>query len=125
MLYSLAQSRPVYPIQPFPVVSGGLSVPPARTDPTCWSTRILPSQAGLGMPNVPVLQFALFGSVRLSTSCWSICPPFSGGVMALSKASTRALVDMSLLSHGGEVAAVLLGLASVGIASARAPTRAI
>src|SRR3979411_2114850 len=45
--------------------------------------------------------------------------------MALSKASTRALVDMSLLSHGGEVAAVLLGLASVGIPSARAPPRAI
>jgi hypothetical protein len=40
-LYSLAQSWAVLPEPPFPVVSTGLSEPPARIEPVCWSISTL------------------------------------------------------------------------------------
>ena len=59
------------------------------------------------MPKVLVLQLALFGSVTLSTNCWSIWPTFSGSVMALRRALTRAVVDMLLSSQGLDGVAVV------------------
>src|SRR6266566_6454978 len=40
------------------------------------------------------------GAVTVGTSCWSICPTFSGSVMAPSKALTRAEIGWCESSHG-------------------------
>src|SRR6476659_6132652 len=75
-LYSLAQSYPVLPVPPWPVVSGGLSVPPASSEPTLLSTSHVFMQLSFSCAQ-PWLPHALAGPVRLSTSCWSIWPTFS------------------------------------------------
>src|SRR6478672_9211446 len=54
----------------------------------------------------PWLPQLLDGPVRLSTSCWSIWPTFSGKVIAPSRAFTRAWIGLWASSHGG-----LVGLA--------------
>src|ERR1700730_7242960 len=71
-------------------------------------------QVGLGMPNVPVLHLVAFGSVTLSTSCWSIWPTFSASVIVLSSASTRAEIDLLASSHGAGAESALAGPAIVG-----------
>src|SRR5450631_68252 len=103
MLYSLAQSYPVLPTPPPPVVSIGLLVPPASTDPTCCCTRIFCIQAGLGMLNPLSPQAAPLGSVRVVTSCWSIWPTFSSSVIAWRSELTRAEIGLLALSHGADV----------------------
>src|SRR6185369_3750380 len=51
MLYSFAQSKPVLPGPPPPVVSMGLLVPPASTDPDLLSIRIFFMQSEFGRLN--------------------------------------------------------------------------
>ena len=90
VLYSLAQSRPVLPVPPWPVVSGGISVPPARIEPTLSLTKIFCSQTGLGMLKPPVLVQSLLLSVTCVASICTIWPIFSGSVIRLSRSATRA-----------------------------------
>src|SRR6516164_7461476 len=90
VLYSLAQSRPVLPVPPWPVVSGGTSVPPARIEPTLLSTKIFCMQTGFGMLKPPVLVQALVVSVTCVASISTIWPIFSGSVIWASSLFTRA-----------------------------------
>src|SRR4051794_16162577 len=101
MLYSLAQSRPVFPTPPLPVVSMGLLVPPARTEPVLASMRILCMQSGLGRLNPLSPHRVPSVSVRVDTSCWSICPTFSASVISFIKALTRADTGLLVSSQGG------------------------
>ena len=81
------------PVPPWPVVSGGLSVPPASSEPTLLSTSHVFMQlwASWAQPWLPHPGDAeVF--VRLSTSCWSIWPTFSSSVMRWSRSFTRALM---------------------------------
>jgi hypothetical protein len=55
----------------------------------------------------PWLPHALDGPLRLSTSCWSIWPTFSGKVIAPRRELTRAWIGLFGLSHGGCGAAAL------------------
>ena len=89
VLYSLAQSRPVLPVPPPPVVSSGMSVPPARIDPTLLSTKIFCSQTGLGMLKPPWLVQLLLVSVTCVASICTIWPIFSASVIRPSKSLTR------------------------------------
>jgi len=89
VLYSLAQSRPVLPVPPELVVSGGMSVPPARIEPARSSTKIFCSHTGLGMLNPPVLVQLLVVSVTWVASICTIWPIFSGSVIRLSRSVTR------------------------------------
>gem|GEM_PF-5957171 len=72
MLYSLAQSYPVFPTPPLPVVSTRFSVPPARIEPVFWSIRISCMHAGFGMAKPLFPQAVPSASVNVVTSCWSI-----------------------------------------------------
>ena len=90
VLYSLAQSRPVLPGPPFPVVSIGTSDPPARMKPAWSSTKIFCSQVGLGRLNPPWLVQALVVSVTWLCSICTIWPIFSGSVIRPSRSLTRA-----------------------------------
>ena len=99
-LYSFAQSSPVLPGPPLPVVSGGTSVPPASSEPVWLVTRICCMQVGLGRLKPPWLVHASVWSVIWVTSCWSIWPTFSASVMALSRADTRASTGRLASSHG-------------------------
>ena len=90
MLYSLAQSSPVLPVPPWPVVSGGMSVPPARIEPTLSVTKIFCSQTGFGMLKPPVLVQLDVVSVTCVASIWTIWPIFSGRVIRPSRSATRA-----------------------------------
>src|SRR3954470_17171639 len=93
MLYSLAQSYPVLPVPPWPVVSGGLSVPPASSEPTLLSTSHVFRQLWFSWAQ-PWLPHALDGPVTLSTSCWSIWPTFSWSVIRWSRSLTRLWIDV-------------------------------
>ena len=90
VLYSVAQSRPVLPGPPFPVVSIGMSDPPARIEPAWSSTKIFCSQVGLGRLNPPWLVQALVVSVTWLCSICTIWPIFSGSVIRPSRSLTRA-----------------------------------
>ena len=90
VLYSLAQSCPVLPVPPFPVVSGGMSVPPARMEPTWLVTRIFCSHTGFGRLNPPVLVQLSLLSVTCVASICTIWPIFSGSVIRPSRSATRA-----------------------------------
>src|SRR5690242_2890960 len=68
MLYSLAQSKPVLPVPPWPVVSGGLSVPPASSEPTLLSTSHFFMQLWFSWAQ-PLPPQLLDVPVKLSTSC--------------------------------------------------------
>ncbi len=125
MLYSVAQSAPVLPTPPLPVVSGGLLVPPARIEPTCWSIRIFCMQAVFGMFQPLSAQVALFGSVSVVTSCWSIWPTFSSSVMARRRASTRTGVGWLASSQGAMEEPAAEPFTSAGIARPAAVTAAV
>ena len=90
VLYSLAQSRPVLPGPPLPVVSGGMSVPPARIEPTLSSTKIFCSHTGLGRLKPPWLVQLLLVSVTCVASICTIWPIFSASVIRPSRSATRA-----------------------------------
>ena len=90
VLYSVAQSRPVLPGPPFPVVSIGMSDPRARIEPAWSSTRIFCSQTGLGRLNPLWLVQALVVSVTWLCSICTIWPIFSGSVIRPSRSLTRA-----------------------------------
>ncbi len=68
----------------------GMSVPPARIEPTWLSTKIFCSQAGLGRLNPPWLVQALVLSVTWVASICTIWPIFSGSVILPSRLPTRA-----------------------------------
>ncbi len=68
----------------------GMSVPPARIEPTWLSTKIFCSQAGLGRLNPPWLVQALVLSVTWVASICTIWPIFSGSVIRPSRSLTRA-----------------------------------
>ena len=93
VLYSVAQSRPVLPVPPLPVVSMGMSVPPARIEPTLLSTKIFCSHVGLGRLNPPWLVQALVVSVTWVASICTIWPIFSGSVIRPSRSLTRAWAE--------------------------------
>jgi hypothetical protein len=95
----LAQSYPVLPLPPWPVVSGGLSVPPASSEPVLLSTSHVFRQLWFSCAH-PWLPHAVDGPVTLSTSCWSIWPTFSGKVIAPSSAFTRAWIGLCASSQG-------------------------
>src|SRR5215470_8627969 len=101
VLYSSAQSRPVLPVSGLPVLSVGMSVPPARIEPTLLSTKIFCSHTGLGRLKPPWLVHVLLVSVTCVTSIWTIWPIFSGSVIWASSLFTRAWT-------GGSWAAELL-----------------
>src|ERR1035438_5121176 len=93
VLYSVAQSRPVLPGPPFPVVSMGMSDPPARIEPTLSVTKTFCSQAGLGRLNPPWLVQALVVSVTLLCSICTIWPIFSGSGVRPRRSLPRAWAE--------------------------------
>src|SRR5262249_51429527 len=93
VLYSLAQSRPVLPVPPEPVVSTGMSVAPASIEPTLLSMKIFSSQTGFGRLKPPWLVQVLLVSVTCVTSIWTICPIFSDRVILSSRSLTRSSTE--------------------------------
>jgi hypothetical protein len=87
---ALAQSA-----QPLPVLSAGLSVPPARIEPVKFFTSTLFRQFGCSGSVLPpaLPQSPLAGLVESRSSpvtIWSIWPTFSASVIRRSRSSTRA-----------------------------------
>src|SRR6266545_2288686 len=129
VLYSVAQSRPVLPGPPLPVVSMGTSVPPARIEPTWLSTKIFCSQAGLGRLNPPWLVQLLLVSVTWVASICTIWPIFSGRVIRPSRLLTRAWTGRPALRYAGWLAAEAVVLTAAdadrAVASIMASTVAV
>ncbi len=90
VLYSLAQSLPVLPVPFWPVVSTGMSVPPARIEPAWLSMKIFCSHTGFGRLKPPWLVQLLLLSVTCVTSICTIWPIFSGRVIRSSRSATLA-----------------------------------
>src|SRR6266545_5725799 len=98
--------------QPLPVLSLGLSVPPARIEPVLSVISTFCRQAGCSGSLLPPLQLPLPGSLAafsLPMTIWSIWPTFSASVIRRSRLSTRAETE-AVASWSG--AAVLPWLAS-------------
>src|SRR5690242_19836100 len=114
VLYSLAQSRPVLPGPPLPVVSGGMSVPPARIEPTLSVMKIFCSHTGLGRLKPPVLVQLLVLSVTWVASICTIWPIFSGSVIWRSRSATRCWTGRRGLRYAGRLAAAALRPAAGG-----------
>src|SRR5207248_4575037 len=84
--------------QPWPVLSGGLSVPPARIEPVTFLTSTLSKQDGCsGSVFPPVLWQVPSAGLVLSrsapTTIWSIWPTFSSNVIRPSRSSTRDEIE--------------------------------
>jgi hypothetical protein len=79
--------------QPLPVLSLGLSVPPARIEPVWSVISTFCRQTGCSGSLLPPLQSPLAGGVAafsLPMTIWSIWPTFSARVMRRSRSATRA-----------------------------------
>src|SRR5512132_1516100 len=98
--------------QPLPVLSLGLSVPPARIDPVRSVISTFSRQTGCSGSLLPPLQSPLAGAVAafsLPITIWSIWPTFSARVMRRSRLSTREETEAAARGVG---AAALVRAAS-------------
>jgi hypothetical protein len=85
------------------VLSGGLSVPPERIDPTLYVPSTRWRQLGCGCVVLSPLHSPFAGSLaarRRPTTIWSIWPTFSSSVIRDNRSAARERIDCDGSMYG-------------------------